>query len=162
MGDALGQLLSIPGVAFGMIGEPYLAQHFAGTTIVERNALGDPEIDPKTNRVKTRHVPGAGAAFGMQLAVASETNPQLRDLIRKAMQGSGFAQIALGAFGYIGPPLIYLMTSNTSPIRTQFGIPPRAVPVPDDADAWGGGDDDEGPEQPEAVASSADPSGGVD
>lgn len=98
IGEALGQLLAMPGFAFGMVGEDYLAAHFTQT----------------------------GPAFGMQIAAASETNPMLRAWLRRLQGGDTMAMLVLGAVAYAVPPLVYVLTPNTSPLRRTFSVPPRA------------------------------------
>lgn len=112
IGAALGQLLSMPGAIFGMIGDPFLGDD------VSLNAAGEAEVRPG-------HFSRTGPAFGMQLAKASETNPNLRRILKSAMSGDSIAVLVLGAIAYAAPPLVYLMTPNESPIRETFGVPAR-------------------------------------
>lgn len=118
IGEALGQLLSMPGAVFGMIGEPFL-----GDTAVPDGKGGYTPV--------LGHFGRTGPSFGMQLAKASETNPGLRRILRQVMGGDSFALLLLGAVTYAGIPLVYLLTPNHSPIRHTLGVPDRPRRTPD-------------------------------
>lgn len=128
LGGAIGQLLSLPGALFGMAGEPFLGDRAAvdenGHPIMRRVDVpgGEPVHVPV---VIPGHFSKTGPALGVQLAKASETNPALRRFLKNAMAGDSFALLMMGAIAYAAPPLVYILTPNSAPIRGTLGVPPR-------------------------------------
>lgn len=112
IGAALGQLLSMPGIVFGMMGDPFLGDQLV------READGEPGVIPG-------HFSKAGPALGMQIAAASETNPQLRRILKRIIGGDSMALLLLGLFTYAVPPVVYLMTPNGAPLRSTLHVPDR-------------------------------------
>lgn len=121
LGAAAGMILAMPGMVFGMVGEPYLAEHFAGRPVIDPKT-GEPKLDTDG---MPEMIPGAGHRFGMQLAIASESNAQLRTLLERLVIGDSIAVLVMGLIAYAAPPIVYLATPNTSPLRRTFNVPQR-------------------------------------
>lgn len=96
---ALAEILSVPAIPCGIGGHAWAAEHFTTT----------------------------GPAFAGQLAETAKTSPGLRKMLLAVCAGDGFGygMLAIGAFGYAVPPLLYFATPADHPLRRRMGIPPR-------------------------------------
>lgn len=105
--QALAEMLGMPAIPFAMLGDEFCASHFAT----------------------------AGPGLAKQLATMSESNPQLRQVLERALDVSTMGALVMALFMYLMPPLLHHGIIPAPPmVAAMMGVP---VPQPPSAPANG-------------------------